>query len=137
MQAVFPLANIKKQWVRRLASFYGLPTAEREESMGVCFIGERGNFGDFISQYTTRPDTPGKLITPDGRVMGSHDGLWHYTIGQRARIAGMEERWFVAKKGIGESRQDILIVPSAYVLPALSRVHAERVVIIPCCNVHP
>lgn len=47
-QAVFPLANIPKKDVRRLAHHYDLPTANRAESMGVCFIGERGRFGDFI-----------------------------------------------------------------------------------------
>ncbi len=47
-QAIFPLADLAKTRVRELAREYGLPTAEREESMGVCFIGERGRFGDFV-----------------------------------------------------------------------------------------
>lgn len=48
MQAVFPLADIPKHRVRGLARDFDLPTAERGESMGVCFIGERGKFGDFV-----------------------------------------------------------------------------------------
>ncbi|GFZ51238.1 hypothetical protein JCM24511_08996 [Saitozyma sp. JCM 24511] len=112
-RAVFPLANLTKPWVRRLATHFGLPTADREESMGVCFIGERGNFGDFVSQYTSPPSTPGHIVDPSGKRLAEHDGLWHYTIGQRARVAGMDGRWFVAKKGVGESKQDILVVPGA------------------------
>lgn len=49
---MLPLAKITKAWTRRLARHWQLPTAEREESMGVCFIGERDNFGDFISEST-------------------------------------------------------------------------------------
>ena len=54
-QSVFPLGGIRKEDVRRLAKYYNLPTADRAESMGVCFIGERGRFGDFICTFTASP----------------------------------------------------------------------------------
>ena len=130
-----PLGDITKPWVRRLAEYYGLPTAEREESMGLCFVGERNNFGDFIcaccwyhhlddltlsfyppAQYTSPPSRQGYLVDLDGNRLSDHKGLWHYTIGQGARPGGMLEPWFVAKKGIGESGQDILVVPGSFVI---------------------
>lgn len=128
-QMITPLGYVTKPWVRRLAEYYGLPTAEREESMGLCFVGERGNFGDFIctlrflalfvreltrsAQYTSPPPRQGYLVDLDGRRLGKHNGLWYYTIGQGARLGGMEIPHFVAKKGIGESGQDILVVPGS------------------------
>lgn len=61
-QALFPLAGLKKTEVRELAKKYGLPTASRQESMGVCFIGERGRFGDFICAITPFRIASSKLI---------------------------------------------------------------------------
>jgi len=126
---VLPLAEITKPWVRRLAEFYGLSTAEREESMGLCFVGERSNFGDFIceyrflaqimrdltivAQYASAPKMQGYLVDTEGHRLGEHKGLWHYTIGQGARLGGMVEPYFVARKGVGESGNDILVVPGA------------------------
>ncbi|KAG7580008.1 hypothetical protein FFLO_00216 [Filobasidium floriforme] len=112
-RALFPLANLTKSTeVRELAKKFRLPTAEREESMGVCFIGEkRGKFGEFVGQYTTPEPTPGHLITPTGTILGQHAGLWHYTIGQRARIPGMKEKWFVASKRVGTN--EVVVVPGA------------------------
>lgn len=127
-QIFTPLGDLTKAWVRRLAEYYGLPTAEREESMGLCFVGERDNFGDFIcrfslslslssseflAQYITPPSQQGYLVDPEGNRLGEHNGLWHYTIGQGARLGGMLEPWFVAKKGVGETGQDIQVVPGS------------------------
>jgi hypothetical protein len=67
----------------------------------------------FPAQYTSPPSTPGHIVDLSGKKLAEHDGLWHYTIGQRARVAGMDGRWFVAKKGVGASKQDILVVPGA------------------------
>ncbi|EIW70365.1 hypothetical protein TREMEDRAFT_38116 [Tremella mesenterica DSM 1558] len=110
---ILPLQNLTKPWVRRLARFYGLPTADREESMGICFVGERQRFGDWLSQYIPKPETKGHLVTPEGKRIAEHEGLWYYTIGQRARVGGMDEQYFVARKGVGESGQDILVVPGS------------------------
>ncbi|WOO76681.1 tRNA-specific 2-thiouridylase MnmA [Vanrija pseudolonga] len=109
-KAVFPLAGIPKPSVRDLAAHFALPTADREESMGVCFIGERGHFGDFVSQYTSPPSSTGYLVDTAGKRFGVHRGSHYYTIGQRARVGGMDGRWYVAQKGVGESGNDILLV---------------------------
>lgn len=111
-KAVFPLAGIPKPNVRDLARHFDLPTAEREESMGVCFIGERGKFGDFVSQYTS-PAEPGHFVTLDGERIAQHRGNCYYTIGQRPRVGGMPGgRWFVARKHVGNGN-DILVVRGA------------------------
>ncbi|KIR50739.1 tRNA (5-methylaminomethyl-2-thiouridylate)-methyltransferase [Cryptococcus gattii Ru294] len=109
-RAILPLGGLLKTDVRRLAEHWGLPNAKKEESMGVCFIGERGKFGDFISQYTSPPE-PGYVINLSGERLAEHKGLWYYTIGQRARVANQLKPMFVAKKGVGEKGTDILVVP--------------------------
>lgn len=139
-QAILPLGGLLKTDVRRLAEHWGLPNAKKEESMGVCFIGERGKFGDFIcalyhitfvaevnynspsaihsssldfllsAQYTSPPE-PGYLINLSGERLAEHKGLWYYTVGQRARVANQLKPMFVAKKGVGEKGTDILVVP--------------------------
>ena len=127
-KTICPIADIAKPTVRRLAEYYNLPTAEREESMGICFVGERANFGDFVgpsplleccsllipvAQYTSPPASQGYLVDSDGNRLGEHKGLWYYTIGQGARLGGMSDPWFVARKGVGKSGQDILVVPGS------------------------
>ncbi|OXH22808.1 tRNA (5-methylaminomethyl-2-thiouridylate)-methyltransferase [Cryptococcus neoformans] len=111
-RAILPLGSLLKSDVRRLAEHWGLPNAKKEESMGVCFIGERGKFGDFISQYTSPPE-PGYLVNLSGERLAEHKGLWYYTIGQRARVANQLKPMFVAKKGVGEKGTDILVVPGS------------------------
>ncbi|KAI5449349.1 hypothetical protein NCC49_004754 [Naganishia albida] len=110
-RALFPLAGLKKTEVRELAKKYGLPTASRQESMGVCFIGERGRFGDFISQYTVAPAKRGNIVTPEGVVVGQHEGLWHFTIGQKAKLGGMDQKYFVARKDA--EKNEVLVVPGS------------------------
>lgn len=110
-RAVFPLAGIPKPSVRDLARYFNLPTAEREESMGVCFIGERGKFGDFVSQYTS-PAEPGYFVNLEGEHMAPHRGNCYYTIGQRPRVGGLPGgRWYIARKHVNGN--DILLVPGA------------------------
>ncbi len=77
---LFPIGNYTKPQVRALARKFGLPTAEHAESMGVCFIGEI-NMKDFLKQKI-KPKL-GKIVTTTGDVVGEHDGLMYYTIGQR------------------------------------------------------
>ncbi|WWD20918.1 tRNA (5-methylaminomethyl-2-thiouridylate)-methyltransferase [Kwoniella shandongensis] len=110
-RTILPLGRLTKPSVRRLASHWALPNHAKEESMGVCFIGERGKFGDFISQYTSPPESPGHLVNLSGKRLAPHKGLWYYTIGQRAKVANQLQPLFVAKKGVGENGQDILVVP--------------------------
>ncbi|VEB44478.1 tRNA-specific 2-thiouridylase mnmA [Chromobacterium violaceum] len=79
-KAIFPLGDIRKTEVRRLAEEAGLPTAAKKDSTGICFIGERP-FREFLQRYL--PTSPGQMVTPDGKVVGEHIGLMYYTLGQR------------------------------------------------------
>ena len=99
---LFPLAGLTKPEVRRIAEENGLATAEKKDSTGICFIGER-NFRKFLMTYL--PAKPGKIMTYDGRTLGEHCGLMYYTIGQRRGLdiggqAGDAGRWFVVEKDI-------------------------------------
>lgn len=100
---LFPLADIEKPKVREIAKELDLVNAEKKDSTGICFIGER-NFKKFLKEYL--PAKPGKIMTLDGRVVGTHDGLMYYTIGQRrglgigGRPDSNGKRWFVLKKDL-------------------------------------
>ncbi len=82
---LFPVGNLLKTEVKRIAREAGLHTAEKDESMGVCFIG-KFNMADFLKKYI-KPKK-GKVITADGKVIGEHDGAVFYTIGQRHGFGG-------------------------------------------------
>lgn len=100
---IFPLADIEKTEVREIAKKLGLSTAEKKDSTGICFIGER-NFRKFLKQYL--PAQAGDICTLDGKVVGRHEGLMYYTIGQRrglnlgGKADGNGGRWFVLKKDL-------------------------------------
>lgn len=99
---LFPLADLPKAEVRRIAEQNGLATATKKDSTGICFIGER-NFRKFLQGYL--PAQPGKIVTLDGDAVGEHVGLMYYTIGQRKGLdlggrQGEEGRWFVVKKDL-------------------------------------
>lgn len=112
---LFPVGGLLKSEVRRLAHLHKLPTATKKESMGICFIGKR-DFKTFVNQYIAY--TPGDMITPEGAVVGRHDGIAYYTIGQRRGlgIGGEGEAWFVAGKRVEENK---LIVVQGENHPAL------------------
>jgi len=101
--SLFPVGELEKPEVRRLAEEHDLVTHNKKDSTGICFIGER-RFSDFLKQYL--PAQPGKIETPDGDVIGEHAGLMYYTIGQRQglHIGGLknypEAPWFVAGKDL-------------------------------------
>lgn len=100
---LFPLADIDKAEVRKIAKELGLVTAEKKDSTGICFIGER-NFRQFLKNYL--PAKKGKICDLDGKVLGEHDGVMYYTIGQRRglNLGGKngykDDRWFVVKKDV-------------------------------------
>ena len=106
-KAIFPIGEMCKPEVRALAKKIGLPVADKKDSTGICFIGERP-FREFLSRYL--PTHKGEIKTPDGspggKVIGEHIGLSFYTIGQRKGIGiggckGSEEKpWFVARKDL-------------------------------------
>ncbi|WFD34350.1 tRNA-5-taurinomethyluridine 2-sulfurtransferase [Malassezia cuniculi] len=112
VRSVFPLGDYLKSDVRALARKHALPTAENSESMGLCFVGERGGrrgFARFLDGYVE--GSPGNIIVPGGRVIGQHTGLHAYTVGQRARVSGLGERYFVARKD--RARNEITVVPGS------------------------
>lgn len=99
-RTLFPIGHLTKKEVRQLAKQHGLVTAGKKDSTGICFIGER-NFKNFLSNYL--PAQPGKMVNiDDNSVLGRHDGLMYYTLGQRKGlgIGGQGEPWFVADKDI-------------------------------------
>jgi len=103
----FPLADIKKEEVRRIATQLNLVTANKRDSTGICFIGER-KFKKFLSQYL--PAQHGVIVDTAGREVGRHEGLMYYTVGQRrgldigGRAGYAAERWFVVSKDLKENR---------------------------------
>lgn len=78
--ARFPVGEMLKPQVREVAKRHGLPTAGKKDSQGICFIGEI-KMRDFIRHYI--PDSPGEIVDRSGRLLGRHDGLHLYTLGQR------------------------------------------------------
>jgi tRNA-specific 2-thiouridylase len=100
---LFPLGSIEKSEVRELARRAALPTHAKKDSTGICFIGER-DFRSFLSQYI--PARPGDMRTPDGALIGEHQGVMYYTLGQRnglgigGRQGASGEAWFVVGKDV-------------------------------------
>ena len=100
---LFPIGDIKKPMVRRIAEEYGLVTAKKKDSTGICFIGER-NFKKFLENYL--PNKPGDVIDIEtNKKVGEHIGLMYYTIGQRKglNIGGNKEKMFVVGKNLDKN----------------------------------
>ena len=104
-KSVFPVGGMTKAEVRKIAAAHGLPVSDKKDSTGVCFIGER-NFKKFLSEYL--PAQPGDMVAPDGEVVGRHDGLMYYTLGQRRGLGiggrGDGRSWFVIGKDLQNNR---------------------------------
>ncbi len=105
---LFPLGELHKTEIRRIAEELKLPNARKKDSTGICFIGERP-FREFLNRYLSF--RPGPMKTPDGEVVGEHVGLSFYTLGQRKGIGlggsrkhrgddGNHEPWYVARKDV-------------------------------------
>ncbi len=97
---LFPIGDMEKTEVRKIAKDYNLITANKKDSTGICFIGER-HFKDFLKNYL--PNTPGKIIDIDtNKEVGEHIGLMYYTIGQRRglNLGGNSDKMFVVGKNI-------------------------------------
>jgi len=105
-QSLFPLGELEKPEVRRIAEETGFITSTKKDSTGICFIGER-RFKDFLEQYL--PAQPGEMQTPEGVVMGEHGGLMYHTIGQRQGlgIGGVkgagDQPWYVVGKDLARN----------------------------------
>ena len=100
---LFPVGEIEKSRVREMAREAALPTHAKKDSTGICFIGER-DFRQFLTQYI--PARPGEMRSPDGRLIGEHQGVMYYTLGQRngLGIGGRQnaggEPWYVVGKDV-------------------------------------
>jgi len=123
-QTLFPVGELKKTEVRRIAAEIGLPNAKKKDSTGICFIGERP-FREFLNRYLSHE--PGAIEDERGRRVGQHLGLSFYTLGQRqglgigglkgrADAAGEHAPWFVARKDL---ERNVLVVVQGHEHKAL------------------
>ena len=118
-KALFPIGELEKPAVRKLADEAGLVTYDKKDSTGICFIGER-KFKDFLERYL--PAQPGEIHDPDGNCIGKHHGLMYYTLGQRKGlgIGGLknqaEKPWFSVAKDL---ENNILIAAQGQENPLL------------------
>ena len=117
--ALFPVGALNKREVRAIARENGIPTYAKKDSTGICFIGERP-FREFLARYL--PRTPGPIENPDGRILGRHEGLAYYTLGQRQGLGiggtrgGGDAPWFVAGK---DAARNVLVVVQGHDHPRL------------------
>jgi tRNA-uridine 2-sulfurtransferase len=120
-KTLFPLGMLYKREVRKLAREIGLGNADKKDSTGICFIGERP-FREFLSRYL--PQQPGNIETAGGRVVGRHLGLMYYTLGQRQGLGiggsreGAGEPWYVVGKDL---KRNVLVAAQGRDDPLLFR----------------
>lgn len=128
-RSVFPIGELEKPEVRRIATEHKLVTCNKKDSTGICFIGER-DFKSFLQRYL--PAQPGKICTPEGDAIGRHDGLMYYTRGQRQGLGlgGLSnysgDPWYVVDKDLDKN---ILLVVQGHEHPLLfsNWLNAEQV----------
>jgi tRNA-specific 2-thiouridylase len=122
-RTLFPLGSLHKREVREIARREGLPNHDKKDSTGICFIGERP-FREFLNRYL--PGDPGEIRTTEGKVVGRHQGLMFYTIGQRQGLGiggsrgGDGDPWYVMDKDMQRNR---LVVVQGHDHPTL---YADR-----------
>lgn len=123
--SLFPIGNIDKPVVRKLAEQSGFDNHAKKDSTGICFIGER-KFKEFLQQYL--PAQPGEIKTTKGKVIGKHHGLMYYTLGQRkglgiGGVKGTDEvPWYSLEKDL---KNNVLIVGQGEDHPLLFHTHLE------------
>jgi tRNA-uridine 2-sulfurtransferase len=121
--AKFPLGELEKTEVRKIAESAGLPNYNKKDSTGICFIGER-KFSTFLNEFLLHQ--PGDIKTVDGKTVGKHNGLMFYTLGQRKglEIGGLkdasEQAWYVVKKDL---ENNLLIIGQGHDHPLLYSPH--------------
>ena len=132
-KALFPIGELEKPEVRKIALEYDLSVAKKKDSTGICFIGER-NFKEFLQNYL--PAQPGNMVTSDGKIVGRHDGLMYYTIGQRhgLGIGGPGEAWFVVGKNpeqneliVGQGDEQELLYANRCIIRGINIINAPLV----------
>ena len=109
-RVLFPVGGYTKPEVRKLAKKFKLPTAETPESQEICFIpalpaGRQNETNDFLKKYLKVKS--GKIINKEGKILGEHNGLWFYTIGQRRGLEIPQGPWYVIDK---DFKKNILII---------------------------
>ena len=127
-KSLFPLSNLTKPRVREIAHQLQLPNSNKKDSTGICFIGER-KFKDFLKEFIL--GKPGDIITDSGQLIGKHDGLMYYTLGQRKGldIGGIKNKaespWYVIEKDVTQNQ---LIVGQGHDHPGLlsTYVHCDN-----------
>lgn len=113
-ESLFPVGHLEKSQVRQIAKELDFTNHDKKDSTGICFIGER-KFKAFLQEYL--PAKPGNIVTLDGEIIGKHDGLMYYTIGQRQglQIGGKRNKlatpWYVADKKL--SSNTLIVVQGA------------------------
>jgi tRNA-specific 2-thiouridylase len=108
-KAMFPIGNMDKADVRKMAEDLKLPSARRPDSQGICFLGKI-NYNDFVRQHTGEKE--GEIVELEtGKVLGTHRGYWFHTIGQRKGLGLSQGPWFVVKKDIPKN---IIYVSNGY-----------------------
>lgn len=107
-KSLFPIGHLLKPDVRRDAEFFDLPTAQKADSQGICFIGKL-DMHEFLRKRI--PSKPGEIVDKEGKILGQHDGLDAYTIGQRHgfMVSKDQRTWYVAGKN--KDKNQLLIVP--------------------------
>ncbi|WP_131781677.1 tRNA 2-thiouridine(34) synthase MnmA [Legionella gresilensis] len=129
-KTLFPVGDYLKSEIRAFASNLNLVTSQKKDSTGICFIGEK-QFKSFLNEFILAQ--PGKIMSSDGTILGQHDGLMFYTIGQRqglgigGRYDSSDEPWYVVEKDI---EANILIVAQGNDHPML---YAQGLI---CSNIH-
>ncbi len=118
-RTLFPIGDMDKPKVREIADKAGFGNARKRDSTGICFIGER-RFKDFLQRYL--PARPGEIQTVEGEVVGQHEGLMYYTLGQRRGfgIGGVkgadQEAWYVLQKDL---ERNVLVIGQGHDHPLL------------------
>nr|XP_012612459.1 mitochondrial tRNA-specific 2-thiouridylase 1 isoform X6 [Microcebus murinus] len=107
-RTIFPLGGLTKDFVKKIAAENRLHhVLQKKESMGICFVGKR-KFENFILQYLQ--PRPGNFISiEDNKVLGTHKGWFLYTLGQKAKIGGLREPWYVVEKD--GTKGDVFVAP--------------------------
>lgn len=97
-RTLFPLGGLTKQEVRKIAEEQGLVTARKSESQDICFVPD-GDYAGFLTKTLGIVSQPGRFVSPEGKVLGEHAGMIHYTLGQRRGLGvSADRRLFVVSK---------------------------------------
>ncbi len=118
-RSLFPLGAMRKQEVRRLAAEMGLPVADKSESQEICFV-PNGDYAQFVETYlentgATVPETAGEIVATNGKVLGEHRGVHHFTVGQRRglRISAGQPLYVIS---IAPESKQVLVGPAEELL---------------------